>query len=124
VTLLGRTPEAQTRSLLARCDVFMLSSRWEGMPNSLLEAMAFRRPVVVTDVGGCREVVTDGVSGFLVPARHARALAARVCELLANAPRATAMGQAARRRIEEAFTVQSSTRQWLSVYDALFSLAT
>ena len=60
--------------LLAASDAFVLSSRWEGSPNALLEALAAALPVVATDVGGVRDLVEDGRSGYLVPPADAEAL--------------------------------------------------
>jgi glycosyltransferase involved in cell wall biosynthesis len=115
VLLLGQIPD--TRPLLARCDVFALTSRWEGMPNALLEAMACRRPVVATRVGGCEEVVEEGVNGYLVPPRHARALADRLLELLRDPAKATAMGEAGRRTIEQRYTLRQTLDGWRAIYD-------
>lgn len=64
------------------CDVMLFPSLWEGMPNSLLEAMACGVPVVASDAGAIPEVVTDGVTGMLVPRTHLHLLAERVDELL------------------------------------------
>jgi len=73
---------ADVPRLLRGCDAYVLSSAWEGMPNSVMEAMASAVPVVCTDAGGVRELVTHGVSGFIVPCRDSGALAARMVEVM------------------------------------------
>lgn len=73
VTLLGRRSDVET--LLPGFDAFVLSSRWEGLPRVVIEAMAVGVPVVATDVGGIAEVVEDGASGLLVPSGDHIALA-------------------------------------------------
>ena len=70
--------------ILEHCSIFVLSSRWEGFPRSILEAMRASLPVVVSDVGGCREAVLDGKTGFLVPAGDPKALAAKLEALILN----------------------------------------
>ena len=82
--------------LLPAFDVFTLSSREEGIPNALLEAMAAARPCVVTRVGGNAEVLTDGLTGWLVPAQDAAALAGALDEALTRRDVAQARGRAAR----------------------------
>lgn len=85
-------------ALLADSDLFVLSTRWEGMPYTILEAMRAGLPVVATAVGGIPEAVIDGETGFLVPPGDAAALAERI-EQLANSPELRArMGDAARNR--------------------------
>ncbi len=79
-------------------DVFVLASYREGFPRSAIEAAAMGRPLVLTDIRGCREVVTDGVTGLLVPVRDAGALAAAVLRLLDDAALARRLGAAARAR--------------------------
>jgi glycosyltransferase involved in cell wall biosynthesis len=69
-------------SITAACDLFALSSLFEGLPVALLEAMALGKPPVVTAVGGIPEVVTDGVEGFLVEPRDCEALAQRILTLI------------------------------------------
>ena len=73
VRFLGERPDVE--QLLPAMDVFVLSSREEGIPNALLEAMAAGRPSVVTDVGGNREVLTDGDTGWMVPSQSPLPLA-------------------------------------------------
>ena len=89
-------------------DVFVLSSYSDCFPMALLEAMAAGRPAVCTAVGGVPEMIDDGVTGFLDPPRDPRALADKVLAVLADPERALAMGAAARRRIEEEFSLQRS----------------
>lgn len=90
---------------LAKCSVFVLPSYREGVPRSTQEAMAMARPVITTDVPGCRETVIDGRNGFLVPPRDAGALA-RVMLRFAETPELVAtMGRESRVMAEERFDV-------------------
>jgi len=89
--------------LLGALDIFCMSSRWEGCPMVLLEAMAMGRPVVATDIGGVREIVVNAETGLLVKPEDPEALAEAVLRLLeADAERAT-MGAAGKRRVEQHF---------------------
>ncbi len=74
------------RRELAQVDAFVLPSYWEGLPRSLIEGLAAGRPAIATNIRGCRELVQDGVNGFLVPARDAGALAAAIRRLAALPP--------------------------------------
>jgi glycosyltransferase involved in cell wall biosynthesis len=89
--------------LLALTDVYVLSSISEGMPRSVIEAMAMGKPVVATNVRGTREVVEHGKTGLLVPARKPEALATAIVQVLQDKERATEMGQAGRNRAEKYF---------------------
>ena len=82
--------------LLAGADIVALPSYREGLPKSLIEAAACARPLVTTDVPGCREVVTDGVNGLAVAARDAKALARAIARLQDDPTLADRLGQAAR----------------------------
>lgn len=84
--------------LLALMDVFVLASWREGMPRSAIEAAAMGRPMVLTEVRGCREVVTDGIDGLLVPARDARRLAEAIKRLIADSLLREGLGEAAREK--------------------------
>jgi glycosyltransferase involved in cell wall biosynthesis len=96
-------PEAKQRCL-ARATVYALPSYNEGMPMSVLEAMAAGLPVVTTPVGGVPEAVTDGVEGFLVAPGDVAMLRDRLHRLLSDQALAQAMGAAARRKIESTFS--------------------
>ncbi len=102
--------------VLAAFDVFALSSSTEGLPVAVLEAMGAARPVVSTDVGAVREVVREGVSGFLVPPGDEAALAARLDELLAAPERAREMGRAGALEFRDRFTLGRMAAAYGRVY--------
>ena len=85
VHIRGRLSRNEVVEALQAADVFLLASLSEGLSTATLEAMAVGLPVVVTDVGGMREAVTDGVEGRVVPPRDPAALAAALLELAADA---------------------------------------
>ena len=103
--------------VLAGSHVVVLPSYGEGMPKTLLEAAACGRPIVATDVSGCREVVRHGVNGLLVPVRDARALADAILALVVDPARRAAMGAEGRRRAEEEFSARRIHRETLEVYE-------
>jgi glycosyltransferase involved in cell wall biosynthesis len=107
---------ADVRPALAAMDVFVLPSLAEGMSNALLEAMAAARPVVVTAVGGTREVCDDGRTGMLVPPGDVRALARAIGRLLDEPGRAAALGAAARRTVEARFDARSMVARLERLY--------
>jgi glycosyltransferase involved in cell wall biosynthesis len=102
--------------LVPAFDVFCLSSHMEGLGTSLLDAMAFARPVVATRAGGIPEAVEDGRTGLLVPPRDPRALASALESLLADAGRARALGEAGRRRFLERFSSAHMVEETLKVF--------
>lgn len=83
---------------LAESDIFVLSSRWEGLPVTAAEAMAAARPMVLTDVGGCRDLIEHGVNGMLVPPGDAAALAGALGALAGDGELRRRLGRAARER--------------------------
>jgi glycosyltransferase involved in cell wall biosynthesis len=103
VQLLGW--QDQAFKLMAAADVVTLTSRWEGAPYTLLEAMACSRPVVATTVNGCPEIVLNGDSGFLVPPGDTAAWARRIIDLLSDTEMAAAMGQQGKSRVEHKFSL-------------------
>jgi len=101
---------------LGAMDVFTMPSLSEGLPLSLLEAMAAGVPPVVTKVGGMPEVVRDGENGFIVPPGNVAALASRISFLLENAQLAAKMGVAARNGILIQFTVDRMAAEYRTLY--------
>jgi L-malate glycosyltransferase len=102
--------------LMPAFDVFCLSSHMEGLGTSLLDAMAFARPVVATRAGGIPEAVEDNVTGRVVPVRDPEALARALLEVLGDPARAAALGAAGRARFVERFTADRMVEQTLAVY--------
>jgi len=102
--------------LLAAVDVLALTSLYEGFPNVLLEAMATGAVAVATDVGGCRELVTSGETGVLVPPRAPAAVAAAVGRVLRDPALARRLATAARQRVEAAFSVDVMARRTMDAY--------
>lgn len=105
--------------LIPAFDVFCLSSHQEGLGTSLLDAMAFGRPIVATAAGGIPDAVLDGVTGRLVPARQPEALADALIGLLADPERRAALGAAGRRRFLEEFTADRMVEGTLRVLEEL-----
>lgn len=105
--------------LLPHLDVFVLSSLNEGLPLAVLEAMASARAVVATAVGEIPQVVRDGVTGLTVPPGDPAALAAALAAVLERPVWARAMGRAARRLIEERFSLSSTVAQYQALYESL-----
>ena len=106
--------------LYAASDALVLSSAWEGMPVVVLEAMASATPVVATSVGAVPEVVSDGVSGLLVPPGDHQALAngmARMMELPDQTRQA--LGQAGYRRVRAEFSRESVIDKWEELFNRL-----
>jgi glycosyltransferase involved in cell wall biosynthesis len=103
-------------SVLAGASVYVQPSYQEGMPNSVLEAMACALPVVATRVSGNVDLVEEGESGLLVPPGDDAALAQALAALLAAPERALAMGLRSRAIVERRFSVPSVLQQLLSAY--------
>jgi glycosyltransferase involved in cell wall biosynthesis len=98
--------------LLSASDVFTLTSHNEANPVSILEAMSAGRPVVATNVGSIREVVTDGHNGFLVPSGDAKAVAKRIAELLNDPLQRQKIGAAARETVVAGWSVDAMVRRY------------
>lgn len=97
----------------------VLPSESEGLPRVVIEAMAYRRPVIVTEAGGMPELVTDGVEGYVVPVQDPERLAEALIKLVSNRANAAAMGEQGRCRIERDFTIQNTVDQTLVLINDL-----
>lgn len=117
--IIDYVPETRdVRPYLAASTVFVLPSYYrEGLPRTLLEALATGRPLITTDLPGCREPVIPGVNGFLVPPRDVAALQEAMERFLLDPALAPAMGARSRALAEERFDVDKVNRQILRVMD-------
>ncbi len=102
--------------LLAASDLFLLPSLTEGMPLSVLEAMAQRLPIVATSVGGIPELVRDGVHGLLVPTNDPAALADAVGKLANDPSMRAAMGESGYNRVKDDFSFAQMARRYEDLY--------
>lgn len=105
--------------ILSAVDVYTLPSWREGMPRSVIEAMAMGLPAVVTNIRGCREEVVDGKTGYIVPVRDPEALAERCAELLGDPEKARAMGSEGLSRAADLYSEQKVLKRQLEIYDQL-----
>ncbi len=111
---------ADVRTVWRRSAIAVLPSTYgEGLPRALLEAAACARPIVATDIPGCREVVRSGETGILVPPRDVAALAAALAALAGDRARRRAMGEAGRRLIEDRFAEEIVIGETLALYHKL-----
>jgi glycosyltransferase involved in cell wall biosynthesis/ribosomal protein S18 acetylase RimI-like enzyme len=108
-----------TPELLSAMDVFALPSWREGVPRSAIEAAAMARPLVLTDIRGCREVVRDGREGLLVPVRSSARLAGAISGLLRDGDRRARMGAASRARAQDRFDERRVEELVVRAYERL-----
>jgi glycosyltransferase involved in cell wall biosynthesis len=101
---------------IARSAVVVLPSYREGLPKILLEASSMEKPVVATDVPGCREVVSHGETGLLVKVRDSLSLAEAMLKLLQDENLRQKMGQAGRKKIMADFSADKVIRETMEVY--------
>ena len=109
-------PVNDVPSLLARAQVYLLISNWEGFPRSILEAMRAGLPVVASGVGGVREAVEDGASGTLVPRNDAAAVASALRALLQDPERRQRQGARGRALFESRFKLAQTVAKTIEVY--------
>jgi glycosyltransferase involved in cell wall biosynthesis len=117
ISMLGHVDDMV--SLLKTADIMVLPSYREGLPRSLIEAAAAGIPIVTTDAPGCRDVVEDGVNGFLVPVADSNALATALIKIITNPKLAEQMSEAGRKKALAEFDENIVFDKTLSVYQEL-----
>lgn len=117
ITLLG--PRRDVADLLAASDVGLLCSHQEGFSNAILEGMAASLPMIVTDVGGNAEAVTNGETGYVVPARDPAALADSIVRLAGEPAIRKRFGEAGRKRLESEFSLDACVANYKLLYRTL-----
>lgn len=117
VKFTGALNQSEVADALAQADALILPSFAEGLPVVLMEAMAAGKPVICTQVAGVRELVEDGVSGFVVPAGDAESLADRISALAATSPEARVkMGNTGREKVRSEFDIQQESARIGSLF--------
>jgi len=106
-------------NILAISDMFVLASLWEGLPVSIMEAMASGLPVVATDVGGVSEIVVNNETGLLMPPQDSEAIAKAILAILFDPCRAKNMGKMGRERIKGNFTVEKMVKETEDLYEEI-----
>jgi glycosyltransferase involved in cell wall biosynthesis len=119
LTLLGHV--ADIREVWKRAHIAVLPSRREGLPKSLIEAAACGRPIVATDVPGCREIARQGVNALLVPPDDAQALAGAIARLAVDPVLRAGMGQAGRALVEREFSSATIAGAAVALYRRLLA---
>lgn len=123
VRLLGPMPQDRVATAIRACELFVLPSviaadgQMEGIPVALMEAMAAGKPVIGTSISGIPELIDDHVSGLLVDPANPRQLAQAMTTLLGNPEMREDLGLAARRKIEEEFTLEKTAKSVLDLID-------
>lgn len=110
---------ADVPEILAASHVLVLPSRWEGMPNVVMQAMASRLPVVATDVEGVRELLGPDADAQTVPYGDSSALSQRICGLLEDPGWAGELGRRNRSRVEKEFTIQRAVEAYQDLWESL-----
>ena len=117
VYFLGKRADVPT--IISNLDVSVSSSTNEGFSNVILESMAAGKPVVATKVGGSKEMVSDGITGYLIPPADSKAMAGAIINLLQNPDKAMDMGSAGREVVKEKFTVETMVKKYEELYFSL-----
>lgn len=99
------------------CDIFVLPSYREGVPRTLLEASSMSKPIITTDAVGCREVVKNGINGYLVPVKNHEQLSCKVRNLYNNKELRIKMGKESRKLAETEFDISVIIEKYLDVYE-------
>ncbi|MBM4077194.1 MAG: glycosyltransferase family 4 protein, partial [Planctomycetes bacterium] len=116
-------PQNDIPGILAASTGFVLPSRWEGMSNALLEAMAAGIPVIATEVEGSVDLIESGTSGILVPSENPRALSGAILELLAHPDHGNDLSLESQVFASKHFTVNSISESYSALYKSLLCLA-
>jgi glycosyltransferase involved in cell wall biosynthesis len=116
VQFVGQMTETEIIAELGQSDLFVLPSVAEGLPVSVMEAMAVGVPVVATNIAALGELVEDGLSGRLVPPTDAISLAATICELIENHELRLSMARRGRKKIESDFRIEPEARKLAGLF--------
>lgn len=116
VRFTGWVDRAELVDIYRRADLFVTATTWEGMPNTVLEAMACGLPVVATNASGLRELVRDGVNGHLIDINDAQTFTERLADLIDNPYERQRMGKESRKIAEQEFAWEYIAEQYVTIY--------
>jgi glycosyltransferase involved in cell wall biosynthesis len=103
--------------LIRECDLVVLPTYYrEGVPLSLIEAASVGKPIVTTDMPGCREIVVDGFNGFIVPVKDSISLAEKIQEILSNKDMRISFGKNSRQRVIDLFAIETVAKKTIDIY--------
>ena len=108
-------------SILAATDIAVLSSHWEGFPISVLEALAAGKPMIVNPVGAIPDILKDGITGLLFPAKDPKKLAESILRLAKDQASRSSLGTQGRKMVEECFSIEKVTQSLITIYEAVLS---
>lgn len=119
ITFFGKTNDVRT--FIQKSNVIVLPSYREGMPRSILEGMAMRKPIITTNTPGCRETVINGINGFLVPMKNSKALEKVMHKMLLKSKNdLMLMGEESRSKVIKEFSQKIINQHYLSLIDSIF----
>ena len=116
VHFLGWVDRDSIRNFYRQADLFVTATTWEGMPNTVLEAMACGLPVVASRASGLEELVHEGINGYLVDINDHTALADRLVDLIDNPYERQRMGKESRKIAEQEFAWEYIAEQYVEIY--------
>ncbi len=120
VNFLGVKEPEEIEKLISTSDIFVLTSRWEGLPLTIIEAMRAGLPVLASNVGGVPEAVIDGRTGYLVAPGNVEELRVKLRELINSPLQRQLMGKMGRMRYEKYFTEKQMLDKTVEVYESVF----
>jgi N,N'-diacetylbacillosaminyl-diphospho-undecaprenol alpha-1,3-N-acetylgalactosaminyltransferase len=117
IFFISNADRIRVKKLLGDSDIFILSSLIEVLPIAALEAMAMSLPCILTDVGGCSEIIKDGYNGYLVRPEDPHAIADKLLYLSKNNNLLKQMGENARKTVLEKFDLRGCVGKYMAVFD-------
>jgi glycosyltransferase involved in cell wall biosynthesis len=117
IVFLGQKEKDELINILSATDIFVNPSYSEGLPTSVMEAASVGLPIIATDVGGTREIITDRESGILIKIKDVEELERKLCELLTNTELRTVLGSNARMLVNQKFDWDKITQDWIKIVE-------
>ena len=123
VEFVGWVERTDIASYYQSADIFVTASVWEGMPNTVLEAMACGLPIIAAKAHGCEDLVRRGENGYLVPQRDVAAMAEAILYLLEDGMERRRMGRVSRRIVEQTFAWDQIAAAYVGIYERIVGVS-